>query len=380
MASTEIEEWLLNALVSLGYTHPEIARVDIMNLLASYPSVRPKTQVYTNDSGNSRLLLYIFGSIPAIIKGKTYRIPVEMWVPPDYPIEPPEIYVTPTEKMTLQPGNHVDNNGRCYSFLLHEWKDKGHSANIIRVTDELSKVFSSEPPVFAKMTQPQNILTQPGTITSRNNLRNVKLKARESPQITSPNKHSSYFEAPFQPNIMDSELIIENEDILVTERNETLNFLNDSLHKLFISDIQPRTGNYGLRLCDIKDAILNIPKILDFQSDQIKEVNKQISVNKILISKSIDETRDIQQKTSLEKELDTDETVTSETILFYQLYRLVCEDQAMDDCQYVLGKALDNGLISSKRYTKFSRSVGRDQFMKRALILMISQKLRLYQR
>jgi len=54
--------------------------------------------------------------------GRTYNIPVCLWLLDTHPYNPPMIYVKPTANMQIKPGRHVDMSGRIYLPYLHEWK------------------------------------------------------------------------------------------------------------------------------------------------------------------------------------------------------------------------------------------------------------------
>jgi ESCRT-I complex subunit TSG101 len=74
---------------------------------------------------------------------------------------------------------------------------------------------------------------------------------------------------------------------------------------------------------------------------------------------------------------DLDDGLSAETAVHNQLYHLVADDHAIDDALYILGKALDSDRIKLDQYMKHTRWLGREQFMKRALVLKISKQLNL---
>lgn len=74
-----------------------------------------------HEDGRSQLLLNVHGTIPVIFRGATYNIPLTVWLPHQYPRQPPVAFVTPARDMLIRPGNHVDPNGRCYHPYLANW-------------------------------------------------------------------------------------------------------------------------------------------------------------------------------------------------------------------------------------------------------------------
>jgi hypothetical protein len=74
-----------------------------------------------SETGASALLLLISGTIPVQFRGTTYRFPIAIWVPHEYPKESPMVYVTPAPGMLVRPGQHVAVDGRVYHPYLAGW-------------------------------------------------------------------------------------------------------------------------------------------------------------------------------------------------------------------------------------------------------------------
>jgi len=72
-------------------------------------------------------------------------------------------------------------------------------------------------------------------------------------------------------------------------------------------------------------------------------------------------------------EVGVDEVVCGISIVHNQLIDLVAEDNAIEDTIYHLSRALDAERIDLDRFLKSIRSLGREQYMKRALIERILQ-------
>jgi len=65
-----------------------------------------------------------------ITPGKTYNIPIKLWLIETHPYNPPMVYVNPTANMQIKPGRHVDTTGRIYLPYLHEWK---HVSSVVAI-------------------------------------------------------------------------------------------------------------------------------------------------------------------------------------------------------------------------------------------------------
>ena len=121
---------------------------DIAQALSSYPGLSPRTDVHSMSpgltlaagcrcvlsltldcstsclafvDGTSALLVHLSGTLPITFRGATYRFPISVWVPHAYPRAAPLVYVTPTEKMFVRPGQHVDPQGQVYHPYLAAW-------------------------------------------------------------------------------------------------------------------------------------------------------------------------------------------------------------------------------------------------------------------
>ncbi|KAG5359704.1 Tumor susceptibility gene 101 protein [Yarrowia sp. C11] len=146
-----LTQWLRNVLLP-EYPHLDRTYNDTLDALTRYPTLRPRTSVYTDEYGKPALLLCLHGTVPSVIGGDTYKIPVEVWVPHRYPDEGPFAYVRPTSTMMLSPGNYVDNNGRCYHPYISEWGSDPPNTNLATFLRVLSDIFSKEPPVYSRPT------------------------------------------------------------------------------------------------------------------------------------------------------------------------------------------------------------------------------------
>ncbi|CAN6640924.1 hypothetical protein TRVA0_018S01574 [Trichomonascus vanleenenianus] len=182
-------EWLYRIL-SPRYADPNRTYSDIAQVLGEYPSLRPRTEVYTDERGVSDLLLCLSGTIPTRFANMTYRIPIELWVPQNYPVGSPFVFVRPTESMLIHPGNYVDTNGRVYHPYMSYWKPEQTAVEMIRVIGE---VFSREPPVYAK---PPSYV--PTTTTASRSSASPGTSEPNSPiSATTPSPARA---SPFQPN------------------------------------------------------------------------------------------------------------------------------------------------------------------------------------
>ncbi|CAI7659649.1 unnamed protein product [Penicillium glandicola] len=145
------------------YRDPNRTYHDVANALSQYPSLSPRTDVYTYETGFSALLLHLVGTLPVTFRGTTYRFPIALWIPNTYPREPPIAYVTPTHDMTVRVGQHVTLEGQVYHHYLAHWAEawdvsarETWRSTITDLLSILQDVFAKEPPVrYRQVPQPQ---------------------------------------------------------------------------------------------------------------------------------------------------------------------------------------------------------------------------------
>lgn len=70
---------------------------------------------------------------------------------------------------------------------------------------------------------------------------------------------------------------------------------------------------------------------------------------------------------------DVDDVLVAPTVVAGQLYGAVAEQRAIEDCRAVLGKALDRGRVGSGVWARQTRSLAREEFLKKALVKKIGR-------
>ena len=57
----------------------------------------------------------------SLSEGRSYNIPILLWLMDSFPITPPICLLRPTANMVIREGKHVDAQGRLYLPGLHNW-------------------------------------------------------------------------------------------------------------------------------------------------------------------------------------------------------------------------------------------------------------------
>lgn len=68
-----------------------------------------------------------------------------------------------------------------------------------------------------------------------------------------------------------------------------------------------------------------------------------------------------------------DEILVAPTVVGNQLYELVSEERSLGDALFVLGRAVERGRISPAVFTKMTRSLAREWYLKKALAKKIGK-------
>eukprot|EP01117_Protostelium_nocturnum_P005651 TRINITY_DN2040_c0_g1_i5.p1 TRINITY_DN2040_c0_g1~~TRINITY_DN2040_c0_g1_i5.p1 ORF type:complete len:638 (+),score=199.96 TRINITY_DN2040_c0_g1_i5:86-1999(+) len=141
-------EELEQAVVIYGNQQTRVKR-DIYNLTRNSKTLTPKEDTFVKNDGTSQLLILLDGTIPIQFDGNVYQIPVNLWIPLNYPFSPPLCYVIPSKDLVLkQEHQNVDADGKCFVSYTNQWKSD--SCDLLGVSYSLSTVFSKDPPLYKK--------------------------------------------------------------------------------------------------------------------------------------------------------------------------------------------------------------------------------------
>lgn len=126
---TKVVNWLYSVIKS-QYSHGELVYRDVYRFLAVYLSqgFRIRTAVYTSGSGQTTLLIQLYGSV---VVGNS-QVPVHIWLPQNYPFADktashydadgvPLVYIVPSAETVVRQSNNVDLQGRFYHPYLSLW-------------------------------------------------------------------------------------------------------------------------------------------------------------------------------------------------------------------------------------------------------------------
>ncbi|KAF9227963.1 UEV-domain-containing protein [Gyrodon lividus] len=194
------QKWLRQNTSS--YLHKDRVYVDTDATLARFPTLRPKSDVYTYDDGRTQLLLCLHGLLPISFRGTSYNIPISVWLTKEYPRHPPMTYVVPTQNMLVRPSKYVDVSGRCNIEYTQDWQRKSEACNISALLEAMQDQFSRTPPLYAKPKSASPCQApQPATSSSSRPSppRPTSPSASQSPSL-SQSRHDDRPALPPKPN------------------------------------------------------------------------------------------------------------------------------------------------------------------------------------
>lgn len=121
-------------------------------------------QLIQNDGQSCGLVLMLHGTLPMTYKGVTYHIPLDVYLPPQYPARPPIIYVRPVASMTIKANHkHVGPDGMVYMPYLHDWS--ADNCDLTELALFMSSIFGSEPPCYSAKPKQKQTSTPPRVVS-----------------------------------------------------------------------------------------------------------------------------------------------------------------------------------------------------------------------
>lgn len=100
-----------------------LVRLHLLELIKDLPSLSVRLRSYTHLDGSDVQLLMADGTVPMFYQSAKYNIPVAIWLPEGYPVQPPIAYVVPTSDMIITPQHpYVDGSGLVTSPYLERWQ------------------------------------------------------------------------------------------------------------------------------------------------------------------------------------------------------------------------------------------------------------------
>uniref|UniRef100_A0A8C6P2E0 UEV and lactate/malate dehyrogenase domains n=1 Tax=Nothobranchius furzeri TaxID=105023 RepID=A0A8C6P2E0_NOTFU len=133
------------------YKFHDVAVEELQKIHRLFPEMRPSTATYTYTDSTQKDLLKLTGVIPVKYKGRSYNIPIKLWLLDSFPFTPPICLLRPTSNMVIREGKHVNAKGRIYLPGLHNWDYP--KSSVVGLLNEMISKFEEEPPLSSKITE-----------------------------------------------------------------------------------------------------------------------------------------------------------------------------------------------------------------------------------
>lgn len=124
-------------------TIDELQKVHRMN-----PSLKPSVDTYTFTDSTQKDLLKLTGTVQVKYQGRSYNMPIQLWLLDSHPFAPPMCFLMPTPNMVVRVGRHVDARGRIYLPYLQNWTHPQSTVNGLLI--EMVAKFEEDPPLASK--------------------------------------------------------------------------------------------------------------------------------------------------------------------------------------------------------------------------------------
>jgi ESCRT-I complex subunit TSG101 len=112
---------------------------------------------------------------------------------------------------------------------------------------------------------------------------------------------------------------------------------------------------------------------LQSELDQLDQLDAILDNNERVIRGAMLEAEQVMREAAGRRRPEVDEVLVCPTAVGSQFYTLVAEEQACEDARVALGRGLDRGRLSLEVFVKQTRSLAREEFLKKALIRKIAR-------
>ncbi|KAF7732495.1 hypothetical protein EC973_003241 [Apophysomyces ossiformis] len=106
---------------------------------------------------------------------------------------------------------------------------------------------------------------------------------------------------------------------------------------------------------------------------RLLDVRERLCKNLEMMTSKAAEVEDVTATVNTMPDVAVDEALCGTTVVYNQMFELVADDNAIVDTIYYLAEALSSERIDLATFMKCTRSLAREQFMKRALMKKISE-------
>uniref|UniRef100_A0A7S2DW88 UEV domain-containing protein n=1 Tax=Helicotheca tamesis TaxID=374047 RepID=A0A7S2DW88_9STRA len=368
-----------NLLHRLGGVYRDPSRVnrDASNLLRSSAGTHLKAStapLVQNDGSSTPSVLLFSGTVAMIFRGNTYNTPVDIYLPPGYPVRPPVCFVRPVGDMVIKERHrNVATDGMVYCPYLHEWRPHNHDLKGLVAT--LSQIFGENPPLYAKPRTAPTRPEPPRTTTAVNGhppsydaiaARQQQAEAAriEQQQRAAAAEEEARIAAAKAASIEEQDRLTSETRIMLTSKlQHSLNTYFREARTIVSSDMKDQSKlERGTRavesqrsaLQNLKPHLMSLHETLDERTKELQSLVDHLS-------------------SSPAEEANVDDLVVPGDVHSAQMLQLSAENAGINDCLFFLDKKLAKGELPLDIHLKRVRKLAKKQFLVRAHLMKIGQ-------
>jgi ESCRT-I complex subunit TSG101 len=120
--------------------------------------------------------------------------------------------------------------------------------------------------------------------------------------------------------------------------------------------------------------------MLQRELEQLQHLDATLETNERVLRSAMSEADQVMRDAAGRRRPQVDEVLVCPTVVGSQLYALVADEKACGDSRVALGRGLDKGRLSLDIFVKQTRSIAREEFLKKALIQKIATGMGLDER
>jgi ESCRT-I complex subunit TSG101 len=120
-------------------------------------------------------------------------------------------------------------------------------------------------------------------------------------------------------------------------------------------------------------AMLSVIPTIQSEMGQLNQLSNMLTSNTHILNDALQKADRVVEGSKDHPLPDIDELLVAPTVVANQLYNLVAEERALGDAIFMLGRAMERGRISPAVFAKMTRSLAREWYMKKALVLEIGK-------
>ncbi|XP_072968781.1 protein ELC-like [Typha angustifolia] len=343
---------------SLPYTEDVkwLIRNHLVALADAFPSLHPKSALFTHNDGRAALLLQADGTIPIVFSGVVYNIPAVVWLPENYPRGPPLVFLSPTRDMLIKPHHpHVDRSGHVVVPYLRSWVFP--SSNLVDLVRSLSHLFGQDPPLYTRQSTPNPNPNPNPTPTPSPNPNPTPSPSRIYSSSSSP--AAALSPSPYR---------YPTEDPADVFRRNAISKIVDTAHAdmgaLRRSREAEMEGLFATQ-AELRRRQEELSKGVRDMVEEKEGLEQQLQL--VLMNTDVVEGWVRENEGRRRREVDVDQAFEPADGLSRQMLECTAADLAVEDTIYALDKAVQEGQVPVDGYLKSVRAMAREQFFHRAL-------------